>query len=239
MLTMSSTLCVNSATRLFTPHEAAIIAAARLSSAQSATRPIYTPSVLRAAADLLAEVWAASERHGVAPADWETLHCELAPLALQARIAAFHRAPAPDIDPAELLTEVVRAAELQDGEPVHLVEAPTAINADDAYMVLGRRAETPAWGPRGDAPLVVMLTRPARSGVAAAPWEWTLAPDVPDGTVNTACVIAPPPFPSMAPTVAAEVGAIVSGVLTGAIHPWGGANRPGRFRRASGARVAR
>ena len=195
----------------------AILKAARRAF-QGGLHPIPTPSVLSAATRLLSDLWAAAAGREVLPEDLDTISGELAPIVLAGQIQAFNRQQATggDVDPVELLTEVVRVLGEQLGQAPVIIDGPTAWSTTCGYVVIGRLPTTPAWGPHGDAPLAVSLLREDWGGETLRPWEWSLFPDVRGGTSDNATVITPRPSIG----AAGEVAQVVARVLTGDLRAW-------------------
>lgn len=198
-------------------HEYAILRAAQ-DRARGGMHPIPTRSLLAAAAALLKTMWSAGQQHGVEPGDWDTLYGGLAPLALAAQVAAHNRrSAAVDVDPMEALTDVVAAAGRHPDGPLEVAEGPVRVRDETAYIVFARRAGTPPWGPRGDAPLALGLSRPHDGrDPATIAWEWMLMPDIGARTSDIATIEAPPPGPA----AAADVAELLRQVLDGELRIW-------------------
>jgi hypothetical protein len=176
------------------------------------------PSLQAKAAAALADVRAVlADRHDVTGAD-TTFYGEdaLTGRILDVVVRSAQRASLTQpIDPIELLGVVVRATAERLGMPLVPVEGPTGDNPAHGYVVLPRQPETPPWGPSGDAPLLIKLSRYDNGRGSLGPWQWEMAPDVPGGTVDGREVVGPPPSPD----VATEVGKLAAGTLTGAVSP--------------------
>jgi hypothetical protein len=193
--------------KIHTDADAAIVQAAKFRS------DYILPSLLAKAAAALADVRAVlADRHDVTGADTAPYgEDELAGRILEAVVRSAQRASTTrPLEPIELLGAVARAAAERLGVPVAPVEGPTGDNPAHGYVILPRQPETPPWGPSGHAPLLIKLCR-YDHGKGQGPWEWTIAPYVPGGTIDGLEVAGPPPCPD----VAAEVGALAAEALTG------------------------
>ncbi|MFC6884863.1 MULTISPECIES: hypothetical protein [Actinomadura] len=193
---------------------------------------LYTPSVLQAAAEAFEAVQDALEEHDIA----DPFGRRLGSLASRILSACHERFAldgyyATGVDPIALLhTAVDFAADRIEG-PFSPLEGPAMADcrAEVAYVVLPRQPGTPAWGKRGDAPLVVTLGRPDRAAdrlIASSgggplgeyepgPWTWCLDHKVPGGIYisHGTRVIAPEPSHE----TAGELAAIIADVLNGDI----------------------
>jgi len=128
-----------------------VAAAAR---AQPAT--VYADAVLREAAALLADLYAAGDGHGIGPGDWDGLGADLPGLALRAVAGRHRRARSASRVRAgrERMAEALAAAGI----------APVGVY--QGRLVLPRLAATPPWGWSGEAALTV--------GCYAGDGGWTL-----------------------------------------------------------------
>ncbi|WP_248963545.1 hypothetical protein [Sphaerisporangium perillae] len=102
-------------------------------------RTVYTTSVLDAAAQMLADLHATGERHGIAPADWAGAHGtdqRLAEAALLAQATAYRHASLADLDdPHGLLAEAAERAGLATADPGAGDDAPLQFMAESAASV--------------------------------------------------------------------------------------------------------
>ncbi|WP_344897852.1 hypothetical protein, partial [Nonomuraea antimicrobica] len=131
-------------------------------------------------------------------------------------IAAYQRASKAELDnPLALLTGAAAAREL----PV----LESGADEDGAWVALARRPETPAWGPDGTSPLLVILAREEDLGwweAGPGSWKWHMRPDLPAGvsvpayTTPYANVVAPPPSVEVAAEVFGFAAQVLAGTLT-------------------------
>lgn len=203
-------------TRSFTPEAADAIQSAAARAFQGGGHPIPTSSVLTSAAELLTSLWDAARDRGIEPGDFDNLYGNITSTVLEAQIQAFNRQNPDDVDPLALVAEAVRVTAERTEQPIEICDGPTATSATNAYAVIRRLPQTPAWGRYGDANLAVTLRREAWSATTFGPWEWSLFPDQPGGTPDHATVIAPP----LSLQAAAEVAVIIGQVLTGELRAW-------------------
>ena len=213
-------------TNAITPEAAEAVKAAAGRAFRSGTHDIHTSSVLTSAAELLAGMRDAARDRGVEPGDFNTSYGDIVDSVLAAQIEAFDRRQPDDVDPLPLVAEAVRVTAERVGQPLEIVDGPTAINFTDdpsaapsrAYAVIRRLPQTPAWAwgglLDGGLDLVVQLDREILTETTFCPWRWALYPEKSGGRYVT--VIAPPPSPQ----AAAEVAVIISQILFGEIHPW-------------------
>ncbi|MEV0306495.1 hypothetical protein [Nonomuraea fuscirosea] len=178
---------------------------------------LWTSSAFNTAVALLADLMAAGQRHGVAAVDWfDGRDHHLAQAVTAGLIEAYARASqAVHLDnPLALLRTAAAAQELR------VVESEEG--EDSACVVLARQPETPAWGPDGNLPLVVALTREDSAWWMNGPAAWTwhirayLAPGVtvPAHTTPCAYVVAPPPSVEVAAEVFGFAAQVLAGTLT-------------------------
>ncbi|WP_214408623.1 hypothetical protein [Sphaerisporangium fuscum] len=192
-------------------------------------RTVYTPSALEAASTVLAEVHAAAERHGVAPADWTGVYGadqRLAEAVLVAQSTAYRRASLVDLrDPRALLAEAAARSGLEtaderpgrapleerSGFPMREGMPGGDASPHRVTIRLARLPETPPWGWDGLAPLVVALDR--FESLESPAWKWELYPDVGEPSTQMVQVVAPPPSAAVADEVLAVARRILTGTL--------------------------
>jgi hypothetical protein len=195
---------------------------------------LYTPSVLREAAQTLQDIQAALDEHGIGEAFTRPLG-SLAGRVLNAlceRFAGDNYYVSDDIDPVALLNTAVQFVPDHLGRSLVPQEGPMMADARGtvAYVVLPRGPETPPWGEDGEAPLVVVLGRTDLEAYdliyssgggpvgdyQPGPWAWCLSHRVPDhyfigqGTQ----VVAQAPSNE----TAGEVAGLIAQVLTGEVE---------------------
>ncbi|WP_424534303.1 hypothetical protein ACOZ38_28870 [Sphaerisporangium viridialbum] len=184
-------------------------------------RTVCTPSVLDAAAKVLADLHTTGQRHGIASTDWVGVHGSdnrLAEALLAGWATACRRASLGDLDdPLALLTEAAQRAGLaiMDARAAGNVDAGAASTGIEPHRVsirLARLPQTPPWGRDGVAPLVVSLDR--FDDQASPAWKWELSPGIGEPSTQMVQVVTSPP----SPTAADEVLAVAHQVLTGALR---------------------
>ncbi|MEV7965177.1 hypothetical protein AB0O34_04250 [Sphaerisporangium sp. NPDC088356] len=187
-------------------------------------RTVYTPSVLEAASEVLADLHATGKRHGIRPADWAGFHGtdhRLAEAVLLGQTTAYRQASLSDLDdPLTLLTTAAHRAALttlpprttSDRDEPDVPGSRITGPAPRASIRLARLPQTPPWGWDGMASLVVSLDR--FDNPTSSAWKWELFPDVGEPSTQMVQVVAPPPSPA----VADEVLAIAHQALIGAIR---------------------
>ncbi|MDX3100483.1 hypothetical protein [Nonomuraea angiospora] len=177
---------------------------------------LWTPSALNAATALLADLLAAAQRHGVTAADWiEDGENRLIQAVTTGLVANYNRASQAELDdPLALLTGAAAACDLR--------VLGSGAEEDGAYVMLARQPETPAWGPGGQSPLLVILAREEDAWwmEGLGPWKWRLRPHLPAGvtvpayTTPWADIVAPPPSADVAAEVFAIAGQVLAGTVT-------------------------
>lgn len=196
--------------------------------ARSRRGTMYTPSVLQAATAAFTDVLATLVQHDISDSLMDQGR-SFAGQILEARSRAYAIGSfyvGEEIEPLVLLQSVVSAAAAHLGRSLEPTEGP-ALNktrAEIAYVVLPRQPESPAWGPDGEAPLVISLGQEDLAAANAAassgapiigpyrpgPWTWNLGHSTPGSFfMAETSVIAPPPSSE----VATEIGVLVAGVL--------------------------
>ncbi|MFF3256487.1 hypothetical protein ACFYWP_37150 [Actinacidiphila glaucinigra] len=113
---------------------------------------LYAPSVQDEAASLLADMWAAGERHGVSPKDWAWA-VSLPNASLEVIASRYINAPESNRSIDQVLTLLRDLTEALTSPEIGL----TARLGPRASVVVGRLPETPRGGYHGDADLVVGL----------------------------------------------------------------------------------
>ncbi|MGW7460994.1 hypothetical protein [Streptomyces sp. NPDC054797] len=118
---------------------------AAVEKAAKSRRALYVPSVLEHAAELLTDLWATGEKHGVAPGEWAWV-TGLADASVDVVARQYERAP----DPVRTLAKVVA---LQG----HLIGALTSpelgltARLSGPGVIVDRGPDTPRGGRDGDA----------------------------------------------------------------------------------------
>ncbi|TLQ39007.1 hypothetical protein [Streptomyces marianii] len=125
-------------------------ALAAIEKAAAGGRTLYAPSVMDEAAELLTELWAAGERHGVTPTDWSWT-TSLPSAALD--VIARRHTSAPD---PERTADQVRALQRDLIEALNSPEIGlTARLGPRASVIVERLPESPRGGYHADADLAV------------------------------------------------------------------------------------
>ncbi|MFD5328939.1 hypothetical protein [Streptomyces sp. NPDC127092] len=123
---------------------------AAVEKAAKSRRALYVPSVLEHAAELLTDLWAAGERHGVTASDWGWV-ADLPGGALDAVSRQYERTPDPErtSDQVRALQRDLLAALTSDELGL------TASLGPRAQVVVERGPDTPRGGFHGDANVTV------------------------------------------------------------------------------------
>ncbi|MGW1037860.1 hypothetical protein ACWD4Z_37450 [Streptomyces antibioticus] len=117
--------------------------------ARSGRGTLYAPSVLEHAAELLTELWAAGERHGVTASEWGW-SVDLPSGALDVVARPYER-PKEERTAEETLTLARYLREALTSEEIGLSAKP----GPRASVIVERSADTPRGGFHGDANLIV------------------------------------------------------------------------------------
>ncbi|MGW3414565.1 hypothetical protein [Streptomyces sp. NPDC000888] len=169
---------------------------AAVEKAATGLRTLYAPSVLDEAAALLSDLWAAGERHGVPPKEWDWA-VSLAGGALEVIASRYTRTP-----DTERTGEQVFALRRDLIEALTSAEIGLSARPGSRTMtVVDRLPETPRGGYHGDASLVVGIY--SNGG-------WDISMNADGATVVS---IAAPATKAGAAEVAALVRAVARGEL--------------------------
>ncbi|MGW5042156.1 hypothetical protein ACWEQK_28765 [Streptomyces parvulus] len=122
---------------------------AAVEKAATGLRALYTPSVLDEAAALLSDLWAAAERHGVTPREWDRT-LSLAGGTLEVIASRYTRPP-----DTERTGEQVFALRRDLIEALTSTEIGLNARPGSRTMTVVDRLQTPRGGYHGDASLVV------------------------------------------------------------------------------------
>lgn len=123
---------------------------AAVEKAANSRRALYVPSVLEHVAELLTDLWATGERHGVTPSDWGWV-ADLPGGALDAVSRQYDRTPDPERTP-----EQVRALQRDLLDALTSDELGLTANLGPrAQVVVERGPDTPRGGFHGDANVTV------------------------------------------------------------------------------------
>ncbi|MGW1252277.1 hypothetical protein [Streptomyces sp. NPDC002535] len=117
--------------------------------ARSQRGTLYAPSVLEHAAELLTDLWAAGERHGVTASEWGWA-VDLASGALDVVSRRYER-PTTERTTEETLTLARHLREALTSDEIGLSAKP----GPRASVIVERSADTPRGGFHGDANLIV------------------------------------------------------------------------------------
>ncbi|GHI98198.1 hypothetical protein TPA0906_00640 [Streptomyces olivaceus] len=164
--------------------------------ASTSLRSLYAPSVLDEAAALLSDLWAAGERHGVTPKEWDWA-VSLAGGALEVIASRYTRTPDTERTGEEVFALRRDLIEALTSDEIGL----TARTGSRTMTVVDRLPETPRGGYHGDASLVVGIY--SNGG-------WDISMNADGATVVS---IAAPATKAGAAEVAALVRAVARGEL--------------------------
>ncbi|GHB75947.1 hypothetical protein GCM10010331_74770 [Streptomyces xanthochromogenes] len=158
---------------------------------------LYAPSVLDEAAALLSDLWAAGERHGVTPKEWDWA-VSLAGGALEVIASRYTRTPDTERTGEQVTALCQDLVSALTSAEIGLTVLP---NPRKHQAVVGRLPETPRGGYHGDASLVVGIY--SNGG-------WDISMNADGATVVS---IAAPATTAGAAEVAALVRAVARGEL--------------------------
>ncbi|WP_435059510.1 hypothetical protein [Streptomyces sp. bgisy060] len=122
---------------------------AAVEKAANSRRSLYVPSVLEHAAELLTALWAAGEKHGVAPADWGWT-TDLAGGTLDVVARQYESAPKPERTVEQVLA-------LQGHLTDALKELGLTARPGSPGVIVNRGPDTPRGGYHGDADIDVRI----------------------------------------------------------------------------------
>jgi hypothetical protein len=124
---------------------------AAVEKAANSRRSLYVPSVLEHAAELLTDMWATGEKHGVTPSDWDWTG-DMAGSTLDVVSRQYDSAPKPE-------RTIAQIASLHRYLIAALTSGKLGLTArlDDSGVIVKRGPDTPRGGRHGDADVDVRI----------------------------------------------------------------------------------